>query len=272
MKALEVFCRQLGTEQFFLQSDPEPSIQDVVGKVCTKVPGGMARTTSPKQSKQSLGLAERFHGTVESDCRVLLLSILNSYKLELLPPKHSIFDWLVRHAAWVHERFRRSRHDGRTAFARHMLREYPSQVVLFGGTVIYRDTGPIKCKLLSNWNFGVWLGRDSQDDMHVLGTRQGIVKARSVKRTILSERHDQQLLLQMKGRPYDIRGDKVFDAPLAQFTPVMRSSSSSAAPIASSDPTMAATPVVSSDVTAKEETSQMDVEQQNTERHQDETV
>ena len=86
-----------------------------------------------KQSKQSLGLAERYHGTVESDCRVLLLSVLNSYKLEFLPPMHPIFDWLVRHAAWVHERFRRS-HDGRTAFARHMLREYPSQVVPFGET------------------------------------------------------------------------------------------------------------------------------------------
>ena len=129
VKALEVFCRQLGTEKFFLQSDPEPSIQDVVSKVCTKVPGGMARTT-PKQSKQSLGLAERFHGTVESDCRVLLLSILTSYKLELLPPMHPIFDWLVRHAAWIHERFRRSRHDGRTAFARHMLQEYPARSYL----------------------------------------------------------------------------------------------------------------------------------------------
>ena len=71
MKALENFCQQLGAEKFFLQSNPEHSIQDVVGKVCAKVPGGMARTT-PKQSKQ------RFHGTVESDCRVLLLSVLNS--------------------------------------------------------------------------------------------------------------------------------------------------------------------------------------------------
>ena len=76
-----------------------------------------------------------------------------------------------------------------------MLREYPSQVVPFGETVIFRDTGPIKCKLRSNWNLGVWLGRDSQDDIHILGTRQGIVKARCVKRTIPSERYDQQLLL-----------------------------------------------------------------------------
>ena len=272
VKALENFCRQLGAEKFFLQSDPEPSIQDVVGKVCAKVPGGMARTTS-KQSKQSLGLAERFHGTVESDCRVLLLSVLNSYKLELLPPMHPIFDWLVRHAAWVHERFRRSRRDGRTAFARHKLREYPSQVVPFGETVIFRDTGPIKCKLRSNWNFGVWLGRDSQNDMHVLGTRQGIVKARSVKRTIQSERYDQQLLLQMRGRPYDIKGDKVFDEPsMAQLTPGTNSSSSSAAPLASSGPALATIPATSTDLPGKEETDHMDVEQQNTERRQDETV
>ena len=276
VKALEIFCRQLGTEKFFLQSDPEPSIQDVVGKVCTKAPGGMARIT-PKQSKQSLGLAERFHGTVESDCRVLLLSILNSYKIEFLPPMHPIFDWLVRHAAWVHERFRRSRHDGRTAFARHMLREYPSQVLPFGETVIFRDTGPIKCKLRTNWNFGVWLGRDSQDDMHVLGTRQGIVKARSVKRTTQSERYDQQLLLQMKGRPYDIRGDKVIEEPpTVQITPGLRSSSPSAEPMAStepsSEPSTETTPAVSSDVPEKEDTNQMDIEQQNMERRQDETV
>ena len=122
VKDLENFCRQLGAEKFFLQSDTEHSIQDVVGKVCSRVPEGMARTT-PKQSKQSLGLAERFHGTVESDCRVLLLSVLSSYKLELLPPIHPIFDWLVRDAAWVHERFRRSRHDGPSAFARHICSE-----------------------------------------------------------------------------------------------------------------------------------------------------
>ena len=272
VKALENFCRQLGAEKFFLQLDPEHSIQDVVGKVCAKVPGGMARTT-PKLSKQSLGLAERFHGTVESDCRVLLLSALSSYKLELLPPSHPIFDWLVRHAAWVHERFRQSRHDGRSAFARHLLREYPSQVVPFGETVIFRDTGPIKSKLRSNWNFGIWLGRDSQDDMHIVGTRQGIVKARSVKRTIPSERYDQQLLLQMKGRPYDIKGDKVFESPpLAQPTSGTSASSSSAAPMASSGPTTATTPAASTGLPGKEDANHMDVDQQYAERCQDKTV
>ena len=153
-----------------------------------------------------------------------------------------------------------------------MLKEYPSQVVPFGETVIFRDTGPIKCKLRSNWNFGVWLGRDSQDDMHILGTRQGIVKARSIKRTIPSERYDQQLLLQMKGRPNDIKGDKVFESPtLEKLTPGTRSSSSSA-PMASSGPAMASTPAASTDLLGKEDTNHMDVEQQNAERRQDETV
>ena len=133
--------------------------------------------------------------------------------------------------------------------------------------------GPIKCKLRSNWNFGVWIGSDSQDDMPFLGTRQGIVKARCVKRTIPSERYDQQLLLQMKGRPYDIKGDKVFEAPpLAQLTPGTSSSSSSAAPMASSGPAMATIPAASTDVPEKEDTNHVDVEQQNAERRQDETV
>ena len=59
VKALENFCRQLGAEKFFPQSDPEHSIQDVVRKVCARVPGGMARTTH-KQSKQSLGWRKGF--------------------------------------------------------------------------------------------------------------------------------------------------------------------------------------------------------------------
>ena len=77
----------------------------------------------------------------------------------------------------------------------------------------------------------------------------------------------------MKGRPYDIRGDKVIEEPpTVQITPGLRSSSPSAEPMASSEPATATTPAVSSDVPEKEDTNQMDVEQQNTERRQDETV
>ena len=107
-----------------------------------------------------------------------------------------------------------------------------------------------------------------QDDMHILGIHQGIVKARCVKRTIPSERYDQQLLLQMKGRPYDIKGDKVFEAPpLVQLTPGTSSFSSSAAPMASSGPAVATIPPTSQDLPGKEDTNHVDVEQQNAERH-----
>ena len=97
------------------------------------------------------------------------------------------------------------------------------------------------------------------------------MKARSVKR------YDQQLLLQMKGRPYDIRGDKVIEEPpTVQITPGLRSSSPSAEPMAStepsSEPSTETTPAVSSDVPEKEDTIQMDIEEQNMERRQDETV
>ena len=138
--------------------------------------------------------------------------------------------------------------------------------------LIFHDTGPIKCKLRSNWNFGVWLDRDSQDAMHILGTRHGMVLERCVKRTIPSERYDQQLFRQMKGRAYDIKWDKVFESSLlALLTPGTSSSSSSAAPIASSGLAMVTIPATSADLRGKEDTEHMDAEQQNAERRQDET-
>ena len=81
----------------------------------------------------------------------------------------------------------------------------------------------------------------------------------------------------MKGRPYDIRGDKVIEEPpTVQITPELRSSSPSAEPMAStepsSEPVTETIPAVSSDVPEKEDTIQMDFEQQNLERRQDETV
>ena len=70
-----------------------------------------------------------------------------------------------------------------------------------------------------------------------------------------------------------IKGDKVFESPpLAQLTPGTSSSSSSAAPMASSGPAMATIPATSTDLPGKEDTNHVDVEQQNAERRQDETV
>ena len=56
--------------------------------------------------------------------------------------------------------------------------------------------------------------------MHILGTRQSIVKARCVKRTIPSERYDQQLLLQMKGTPYDTISPKIITV-LTRYRPIV---------------------------------------------------
>ena len=139
VKALEIFCRQLRAEKFSYSRTLSPAFRMWCARYAPKFQEAWFGSL-PSRVNSLWVLAERFHGTLQSDCRVLLLSILNSLNIEFLPPMHPIFDWLVRHAAWVHERFRRSRHDGRTAFARRMLREYPSQVVLFGETVIFRDT------------------------------------------------------------------------------------------------------------------------------------
>ena len=120
----------------------------------------MPRATA-KGSKQSLGRAERFHGTVEGLIRTLRVAIEDNYGVEI-PITHPIISWMVRHAAWTHDRYQTGR-DGRTSFARHMLRDYKSGIVPFAETVIWRALGPIKIKLQSHWGFGIWLGRNHMD-------------------------------------------------------------------------------------------------------------
>ena len=203
VKSLENFCRSLGFEKFTLTEDPENATGDVA--VNEKLPAAIPCAT-PKGSKGFLGRAERLHGTVEGLMRTFRVAIGDHYKVQI-PITHPIVSWMVRHAAWIHDRYQTGM-DGRTAYFRHMLRDYKSGLVPFGESVVWRMLGPIKHKLQENWGFGIWLGRDNLHDCHILGTRHGTTLARSIRRLPPSERYDKQLLLAMRGRPSNLQPSK----------------------------------------------------------------
>ncbi len=47
------------------------------------------------------------------------------------------------------------------------------------------------------------MGRSTEGDAHILGIRRDTITAASVKRLVIDQRHDKQLLLAMKGVPSD---------------------------------------------------------------------
>ena len=233
VKTLKRFALSLGFEKFHLQSDLEHSLADLAVKTAAETPGAMPRAI-PEGSKGSNGRVERLHQSIQGMMRTLRLSILDDYGVQI-PTAHPLTAWMMRHAAWLRERFQAGRRDGLTPYSRHRLRDYLGKVVPFGETVMWRQPGPVLFKLKGPWGFGIWLGRAQENDAHIVGTRHGCLTARAVRRLPPSdsERHDKQLLLAMQGSPGHMSGkaDQV-DVPIAATAAI--EASASGAPAASS--------------------------------------
>ena len=85
------------------------------------------------------------------------------------------------------------RSDGLTPFERRWSKRYTSALCKFGEIALCRLRGK-QPKADPSWVPGLWLGRDTSADMHVVGTTSGVFKTRSIRRLPVSEQVDKQLL------------------------------------------------------------------------------
>ena len=108
---------------------------------------------------------------------------------------------MVRHAAWLLSYFQTGSADGKTAYARQFERPYESLVLPFAERVMWKDPTLQPAKLKSSWGYGLWLGISQTSDAHLIGTRVGIVVARTIRRLPASEREDSNLVVAMTGTP-----------------------------------------------------------------------
>ena len=92
-------------------------------------------------------------------------------------------------------------------------------ILLVGEAVACRRPGALVNKLESGWLEGVWLGRDNKTDEHMIGTPNGMVRSRALKRRVERRRWDTTLLNAMgwdlwkptpvtRGRPLKVRSDR----------------------------------------------------------------
>ena len=57
-----------------------------------------------------------------------------------------------------------------------------------------------------SWDPGLWLGRETSADMHIVGTTSSVFKTRSIRRLPVSEQVDKQLLKDFQAKPWDLKG------------------------------------------------------------------
>ena len=92
--------------------------------------------------------------------------------------------WLPQHAAWQYTRFHKRQDSTATAYEKNRHMSYPNPILLAGEAVAYRQTGALVNKLETAWLEGVWLGHGSKTDEHMIGTPNGMVRSRALRRRV----------------------------------------------------------------------------------------
>ena len=87
-----------------LQSDQEDFIISLIKMMATAMGGNIAVRQSPAYTSQAQGSVERFHRTLMGQVRAIKLQLENKYGIKL-NSKHPIMPWLVKHSAYLLNRY-----------------------------------------------------------------------------------------------------------------------------------------------------------------------
>jgi hypothetical protein len=190
-KRLCAFLKELGLEHqdVTLKSDQEPAILDLLREVAKKrVPANTFFEESPIGESQSNGVIERGNQTVEGQIRVLK-DALEMRVGGKVPSDHNVVTWLVEFAAVLVNRYEVGR-DGKTPYER--LRGKDSKILglEFGERLHFRRgrSGGKMAKLDVAWRDGVFLGFRTQSGEVIVGTKEAVLRTRTVRRRPEEER------------------------------------------------------------------------------------
>ena len=90
--------------------------------------------------------------------------------------------WLVRHAGWIRNRFV-VKSDGRTAYERWKGKKFNKELVEFGERVMYLKPGTQGTnKFDVRWESGIWLGARDESAESIIGTKEGCIRIKDIRR------------------------------------------------------------------------------------------
>ena len=99
------------------------------------------------------------------------------------PVLHAVYSWILRHSGWLLNRFCVGR-DGYTAFQRYKGRIYNGEVCDLFECVLFKVPSPEEAKLDDRFRLGVWTGKTSRGDHHLIFESDEVPKCRTVKRRL----------------------------------------------------------------------------------------
>jgi hypothetical protein len=196
--AVDDVCRQvvdnldtLGYKDIVFKSDQEPAILSLGELIKASWNGNMALECSPVGESQSNGMIERAIQTWEGQVRTMK-DALETRIGTAIPPDHPLLTWLLQHAAALQRRCTVGG-DGRTPQQRIKGRSSTRPTAEFGERVWYR---PVKIgdSLQVVMKEGYYIGVQDRSDESLIGTKEGPIKVRDVRRRPDDEKWRQEVL------------------------------------------------------------------------------
>ena len=198
VQRIQSFLMECGRVQAVLsntvvQSDQEEHLISLLKATATKLGNNITVRQSPAYSSQSQGSVERFHRTLMGQVRTLKAQLEANYDISITS-QHPIIPWLVRHAVYLLNRYA-THADGNTSFYRRWNKQHRTPLCEFGETVLYqlpnvKDLPKLENRFLP----AIWLGKDTASGETLLGIATKVIRARTIKRQPMPEKHNRQLM------------------------------------------------------------------------------
>ena len=195
----------LGYKRLLFKSDQEAAILALKRRVSEEMPQvEFLMEESPVGDSRANGTIEVAVREVGRLVRTLKDAVEFKCKVQI-PSTHPILTWLVKHASAILTRYQVGK-DGRTAWELTRGKPYRRKMLPFAEMVEYiptKKSGERMHKLDARTRPGIFVGVQDRTDELIIMTETGMTKARTVYRKPAEERYNKDLLLKVKGTPWD---------------------------------------------------------------------
>jgi len=209
------FMNGFGYKKVILRSDNENSIVALRRKIANLVSAQVLQEDSIQGESQTNGLAEVGVKILEGMIRTLKIAVETRIG-EQLESSSVLLAWLAEHAAVVYNRCAVMA-DGRSPWQRAYGKASTMPLLPFGEKVLYKPlkrTGDHKNSLQAKFNFAFYLGSRTRSGEHFVGTSEGVVRCRDVRRLTEDKRWDLEGLKGVKGAPWaPVNGESSLEVP-----------------------------------------------------------
>eukprot|EP00971_Amphidinium_carterae_P104207 2063755-Amphidinium_carterae.2 len=208
------FCSQLGYGAVELRCDGELAtiaLQHKVQDIRLQKGFRTVLSTGKLRDSASMGCAEAAVRWWRAKLKTLKYHVQEKYAIEV-DRSFEIWSWLCRHAAWLTSRYK-LRADGLTSHFAAFGASYTGDVVPFSETVLAKlplSSGSKQTignkripKHMTSWVKGIWVGKSDSNDDHIILTKDGVVRARTIRRLVSSSSYDKDVFKAAIGQPFD---------------------------------------------------------------------